>query len=124
VDTSRQAIREQFRHRAEQFDSALEHDVRRCGAELVRLADRLAGSLLLIHGTSDINAPFSATMKMVEALTRAGKPYDLIVLPGDNHSFAGERRRYWRQAIRRYFETHLCPACTGPDAGTPRAERD
>ena len=40
----------------------------------LRLADQLEGDLLLIHGTSDVNATFSATMKMVDALNRAGKP--------------------------------------------------
>jgi uncharacterized protein (DUF58 family) len=37
VDTGRTATREQFRRRAAEFDSSLQHDVRRCGAELVRL---------------------------------------------------------------------------------------
>jgi dipeptidyl aminopeptidase/acylaminoacyl peptidase len=53
-------------------------------ASRLRLADCLEGNLLLIHGTSDVDATFSATIKMVEALTRTGKPHDLIVLPGDN----------------------------------------
>jgi uncharacterized protein (DUF58 family) len=37
VDTSRPVTRERFRKRAEEFDAALQRDVRRCGAELVRL---------------------------------------------------------------------------------------
>ena len=37
VDTSRPAIREQFRRHAAAFDSSLQQDVRRCGADLVRL---------------------------------------------------------------------------------------
>ncbi len=37
VDTGRAATRERFRKRALTFDSAVERDVRRCGAELVRL---------------------------------------------------------------------------------------
>jgi uncharacterized protein (DUF58 family) len=37
VDTGRPAIREHFRRRAEEFDLSLQQDVRRCGAELVRL---------------------------------------------------------------------------------------
>ncbi len=53
-----------------------------------RLAANLKGKLLLIHGTSDVNAPFPATMKMVEALVRAGT-YDLIVLPEQSHGFSG-----------------------------------
>ncbi len=47
-------------------------------------------------------------MKMVAALIRAGKPYDLIVLPEQGHRGA-MRSTYWREAIRRYFQEHLKP---------------
>ena len=77
-------------------------------ASSLRLADRLKGKLMLIHGTSDTNATFSSTMKMVEALTRAGKPYDLIVFPELNHGIGGIQT-YWQDAQRRYFQEHLKP---------------
>ena len=52
-------------------------------ASNLRIARRIsAGHLLLIHGTSDVNAPLSATVQMIEALIKAGKPYDLVLLPG------------------------------------------
>ena len=54
-------------------------------ASNLRLAGNLEGKLLLIHGTSDTGGPFSGTMKMVEALVQAGRPYDLIVLPEEGH---------------------------------------
>ncbi len=75
-------------------------------ASNLRLAGNLKGKLLLIHGTSDGAVPFSQTMKMVEALIRANKSYDLIVLPEHGHEFAG---RYEQEAIRRYFQEHLKP---------------
>ena len=75
----------------------------------LRLADRLKGHLLLIHGTSDVNATFSATMKMVEALTRAGKPYDLVVLPEQTHRLDGTSREYVLDSLRRFFVRHLEP---------------
>jgi uncharacterized protein (DUF58 family) len=37
VDTSRGGTREQFRKRAQEFDRSLQHEIRRSGAELVRL---------------------------------------------------------------------------------------
>jgi len=74
----------------------------------LRLADRLAGRLLLIVGTSDVNATFSATMKLVEAFNRAGKPYDLHVFPEQNHGLAGIQD-YWQETVRRYFVDHLQP---------------
>jgi dipeptidyl aminopeptidase/acylaminoacyl peptidase len=78
-------------------------------ASSLRLAANLEGDLLMIAGTSDLNAPFSATMKMVDALTKAGKPYSLVVLPEQNHITAGQSRAYRTEATRRFFETHLLP---------------
>jgi dipeptidyl aminopeptidase/acylaminoacyl peptidase len=76
----------------------------------LRLFDRIKGRLMLVHGTSDVNAHFGATMQIVEALTRAGKPYDLVVFPEANHGFQGATHRYWLGAIRRHFEEHLKPS--------------
>jgi len=47
------------------------------------------GALLLIHGTSDFNAPLTATIQMIDALIRAGKPYDLVLLPDQDHAPSG-----------------------------------
>lgn len=73
----------------------------------LRLAGNLKGKLLLIHGTSDNVAPVSETMKMVDALVRAGRPFDLLLLPEQGHSLW--RLPYWRDAVRRYFQEHLKP---------------
>lgn len=73
----------------------------------LRLAENLKAKLLLIHGTSDVNATFSATMKLVEALIRAGKPHDLIVVPEQPHWFTGQSAAYTNAASRRYFQEHL-----------------
>lgn len=79
------------------------------------MAGNLKGKLLLIHGAHDISVPLSHTMKMIDALTRAGKPYDLIILPdwdhwGDYSGRGNERlERYRLEAIRRYFQEHLKP---------------
>lgn len=81
-------------------------------ASNLRLAGNLEGKLMLIHGTADINAPFSQTMKMAEALIRAKKPFDLLVLPGEGHFFAGEADGYLMEAMRRYLEEHLKPELT------------
>ena len=73
------------------------------------MAGNLKGKLLLVHGTSDRAVPFSHTMKMVEALIRAGKPFDLIVLPEQGHGLTGASRTYAQEAFRRYFQEHLKP---------------
>lgn len=72
------------------------------------LADRLKGKLLLIHGTHDVNAPMSTTMRMVTALIKAGKLHDLAILPNTDH-YIREYYWYWRDLIAEYFMEHLKP---------------
>ncbi|MCK4644693.1 MAG: prolyl oligopeptidase family serine peptidase [Candidatus Aminicenantes bacterium] len=57
-------------------------------------------------GTSDVNAPFTANMKMVDAFIKAEKSFDLIVIPEQDHSLRGNGQ-YILEAARRYFEEHL-----------------
>ncbi|MFC2142227.1 DPP IV N-terminal domain-containing protein [Acidobacteriota bacterium] len=77
-------------------------------ASNIRLAKNLKGKLLLIAGTSDVNAPFTATMKMADAFIKAEKSFDLIVIPEQDHSLRGNGQ-YILEAARRYFEEHLLP---------------
>jgi len=81
-------------------------------------ADGLEGHLLMIHGTSDVNAPFATTMKMVDALIRAGKPVDLMVIPEMDHSRGFNNAvptgltslaHYLDGATARYLVEHLAP---------------
>lgn len=74
-----------------------------------KLASQLQGKLLLVHGTSDRGVPVAATIKLVDALTRAGKPYDLILLPEQDHVFTGISDTYYWEARRKYFQEHLKP---------------
>jgi dipeptidyl aminopeptidase/acylaminoacyl peptidase len=78
-------------------------------ASSIRLADKLQGKLMLVHGTSDVNAPFSSTIQMVEALTRAGKPYDLVIFPEQPHHLTGASRRYFLETVQRYLTENLNP---------------
>lgn len=72
-----------------------------------RLADRLRGKLLLIHGAIDANANFSTTMKMSQALIEADRAFDLLVLPEQTHAFEGTARTYAAKAQARYLVEHL-----------------
>ena len=85
-------------------------------ASNLNFAANLKGKLLIIHGTSDADVPFSNAMKMVDALIQAGKHFDLLVLPGAGHRYNTgtslsdrTRRTYVFEAIRRYFQEHLKP---------------
>ena len=63
----------------------------------VTQAHRLEGKLLLIVGEMDENVDPSSTMQVVNALIKADKDFDLLVIPGRGHGSAetpyGQRRR-------------------------------
>ena len=54
----------------------------------INFADRLSNKtrLLIIHGTADDNVHFQNTMEMCRALNAAGKQYDMMIYPDQNHS--------------------------------------
>ena len=51
-------------------------------------AKNLKGKLLLAHGTMDNNVPPNNTLLVVEALIKANKDFDLIMLPNQAHGYA------------------------------------
>ncbi len=71
-----------------------------------RLAERLEGKLLLLHGTSDDDVPFGEMTRLVAAFADAGKPYDLIVFPESHHIIQGP---YWWKRVTDYLQEHLGP---------------
>jgi len=80
-------------------------------------ADRLQGKLLLVHGDLDDNVPIGTTLTLAAALDKAGKPYELLVLPNVGHSV---RTPEFHRAVRRFFLAELItrevPRATAPDA--------
>jgi len=54
-------------------------------SSLLTYADKLARPLLLIHGTADDNVYFLHTLKLSDALFRAGKPHGVLPLSGLTH---------------------------------------
>jgi len=67
-------------------------------------ARRLQGKLLLIVGELDTNVPPESTFRLVDALVRAGKDFDLLVVPGMGHSDGGV---YGRRRLLDFFVRHL-----------------
>jgi dienelactone hydrolase len=67
------------------------------------VAQNLKGKLLLAHGTMDNNVPFYNTLLVVDALIKANKDFDLIILPNRGHGFGNEPymvRRRWDYFVR------------------------
>jgi dipeptidyl aminopeptidase/acylaminoacyl peptidase len=90
---------------AEQYHGDLSDEGRQAISN-VPLAANLEGKLLLIHGELDDNAHPYQTMRLVDALIKADKDFDLIIIPGAEHALLG----YDHYAFRRtwdYFVQHL-----------------
>jgi dipeptidyl aminopeptidase/acylaminoacyl peptidase len=71
------------------------------------LAANLRGTLRLVHGTSDVNASLSTTMRMARALIEAGKHFELLLMPGEPHSPQGPAARYVAEDVWRFFAREL-----------------
>jgi len=76
----------------------------------VTLAGNLKGKLLLVHGALDDNVNPSATFKLAEALVRADKQFDLLILPSQRHGYTGDFRKYFIKKRWNYFVEHLLGA--------------
>ncbi|MDG5489599.1 S9 family peptidase [Sphingomonas sp. BGYR3] len=53
-----------------------------------RFADKFKAPVLMFHGDIDINVGVAQSRAMQQALTKSGKPVDLIVYPGIAHSLS------------------------------------
>ncbi len=63
------------------------------------LAKNLKGHLMLVHGDIDNNVHPANTIRVVNALIKANKRFDMLILPGQRHGF-GDMNEYffWRMA--------------------------
>lgn len=52
------------------------------------IAKNLKGKLLLIHGDIDNNVHPANTLRLVDALIKASKRFDMLMIPGKRHGFA------------------------------------
>ncbi len=72
-----------------------------------RMLDDSRTRLLLLHGTADDNVHFQNTMEMARALNRAGKRYDMMVYPDQNHSMMPNDTSNVRQKMIDYTLKNL-----------------
>jgi dipeptidyl-peptidase-4 len=73
------------------------------------LAKNLKGKLLLAHGTMDSNVPPNNTLLVVDALIKAGKDFDLLMIPNAGHGY-GSAGNYMTRRRWDYFVRHLLGA--------------
>jgi len=77
---------------------------------LVRAAPKLTRPLLLMHGLADTNVYPVNTLRLSSALLAAGRPHEVLLLPGAGHRAVGgvvTESLLWHQV--RFLQRHLCP---------------
>jgi dipeptidyl-peptidase 4 len=70
------------------------------------LAANLKGALLLVHGEVDNNVHPANTLRLADALIKANKRFDMIIMPGKRHGF-GDYQPYFQQRLWDFFADHL-----------------
>lgn len=78
-------------------------------ASLIPLAKDLKRPLLLVHGTADDNVFYRHTLKLSDALFRAGREFEVLPLPGVTHMVSADpvvMERMWAKTAA-FFKTHL-----------------
>lgn len=73
----------------------------------IELAKNLKGHLLLVAGDADNNVHPANTLRMVDALIKAGKNFDMLILPGQNHGYWGAPLDFFRRKIWFHFAKYL-----------------
>lgn len=67
---------------------------------------QLKGHLMLVHGDIDNNVHPANTIRVVDALIRANKRFEMLFLPGQRHGFGNmDEYFYWRMVD--FFSEHL-----------------
>jgi dipeptidyl-peptidase 4 len=71
----------------------------------VTQAGKLQGKLLLMVGEMDSNVDPASTMQVVNALIKANKDFEMLVVPGAGHGVAGSE--YGKRRLQHFFARHL-----------------
>ena len=95
-------VKEEVTTKDEKSDTTFKYSI----ANNQQIAGNLKGRLLLITGDVDNNVHPANTYLVAEALIKAGKRFDMMVLPGQAHGF-GNMTEYFFWMMADYFSQHL-----------------
>lgn len=71
------------------------------------VAKNLEGRLMLVHGQIDDNVPIGGTMLVVQALIKANKNFDMLIIPNVHHGYGTAGTLYTTRRRWDYFVHHL-----------------
>jgi dipeptidyl aminopeptidase/acylaminoacyl peptidase len=87
------------------------------------LAKNLKGHLMLSTGDVDNNVHPAGTIRMANALIKAGKRFEFVLLPGQRHGY-GEMNEYFFWKMGDYFVAHLLGDSSPPPVEMVEMLRD
>lgn len=73
----------------------------------MELAANLKGHLLLVAGDQDANVHPAHLMRFADALIKAGKNFDMVLLPGAKHGYTGANERFYEKKLWNHFARYL-----------------
>lgn len=75
----------------------------------IHFADRLADTLLLVHGTGDDNVHPQNTLALLDQLIAAGKPVETALYPREKHTFTDPAWRHFLARMTDFLDRQLAP---------------
>ena len=87
------------------------------------LAKNLKGHLMLSTGDVDNNVHPAGTIRMANALIKAGKRFEFVLLPGQRHGY-GDMAEYFFWKMGDYFVAHLLGDSSPPPVDMVQMQRD
>ena len=70
------------------------------------IASRLKGHLILVHGDIDNNVHPANSIRVIDALIRANKRFEFVLLPGQRHGF-GDMNEYFFWKMADWYSRYL-----------------
>jgi dipeptidyl aminopeptidase/acylaminoacyl peptidase len=77
------------------------------GNSPVNSADKIYASVLLIHGDRDTWVPAEQSLRMREALQKANRDVELLIIGGGEHGFTVEQSEQAWSVVTEFFRIHL-----------------
>ena len=96
-------------HYTERFlGRPLDHPQAYADSSVLGYAGGLGGALLLIHGMADDNVLFAHSTRLMSRLQQLGKPFEVMVYPGEKHALLRQPvGRHALATILRFFDAQL-----------------